>query len=253
VKASSRKNTNLLIAAMLVIVVGATVFWVALLSPKRSEADKLGVRVETLESSLSGHTAEVVAAEAAKKSFSTDYARLVVIGKAVPAEAETPSLIIQIQRLADRSEVRFGSLTLDSGGGSGEVETGAPSLEPGSVSATEAAASLMPIGAVVGPAGLAVMPYSLTFEGNFFKIANFIEKLDGLVKTNNENVAVNGRLLTLGSFSLEPGDGGFPNLLASFSITTYLTPPGQNLAEGLVPATPAAETGTLASETVVSP
>jgi Tfp pilus assembly protein PilO len=248
-KASSRKNTNLLIAAMLIVVAVATGFWIGLLSPKRSEADKLAVRAETLESSLAGHTAEVEAAEAAKRSFSSDYAHLVVLGKAVPAEAETASLIVQIQRLADRTQVHFGSLNLDSGGG---AEGEAPVVEAGTQTPTEASASLMPLGATVGPAGLAVMPYSLTFEGNFFKIADFIEKLDGLVETKNENVAVNGRLFTLGSFSLEPGDGGFPNLVANFSITTYLTPPGQNLTEGIAPEG-TTETGTLASATVESP
>ena len=36
---------------------------------------------------------------------------------------------------------------------------------------TEAAASLMPLGASIGPAGLAVMPYNLIFNGTFFQIA----------------------------------------------------------------------------------
>jgi Tfp pilus assembly protein PilO len=249
VKASSRKNTNRLIAAMVVVVALAIGFWVLLLSPKRSEADKLSLQVESLEASLATHTGEVEAAEAAKKSFSGDYARLVVLGKAVPAEAETPSLIVQIQKLAERSKVHFGSLTLESAGGSTEGEAPAP----GTVTPTEAAASLMPLGATIGPAGLAVMPYSLTFEGNFFKIADFVERLDNLVKTENEKVAVDGRLFTVDSFSLAPGPGGFPSLLATFSVTTFLTPPGQDLAEGLAPAA-TTETATLAaSTTTVSP
>jgi Tfp pilus assembly protein PilO len=253
VKASSRKNTNRLIAAVLVVVVLATGFWVLLLSPKRSEADKLALRVGSLESSLALHSGEVAAAEAAKKSFAEDYAHLVVLGKAVPAEAETASLIVQIQRLADRSKVRFGSLSLGSGEGSGGGEAAAPTPVPEGASPTEATASLLPLGASVGPAGLAVMPYSLSFEGNFFKIADFIERLDDLVKTNNEKVAVDGRLFTVDSFSLEPGKGGFPSLLANFSITTFLTPPGPDLTEGLTPAAAGTEMATLASSTTVTP
>jgi Tfp pilus assembly protein PilO len=252
-KASSRKNANRLIAAMLVVVALAIGFWVLLLSPKRSEADKLSLQVESLETSLATHTGEVEAAEAAKKSFSGNYARLVVLGKAVPAEAETASLIVQIQKLAERSKVHFGSLTLESAGGSTEGEAAAPAPAPGTVTPTEAAASLMPLGATIGPAGLAVMPYSLTFEGNFFKIADFVERLDNLVKTENEKVAVDGRLFTVDSFSLEPGAGGFPALLASFSITTFLTPPGQNLAEGTAPAATTEAATLAASTTTVSP
>lgn len=249
-KASSRKNTNRLIAAMLVVVVLATGFWVLLLSPKRSEADKLSLQAETLEASLAQHSGEVEAAEAARKSFASDYAHLVVLGKAVPADAETASLIVQIQKLAEQSKVHFGSLTLESGGGSSEGESAA--VAPGTTTPTEAAASLLPLGATVGPAGLAVMPYSLTFEGNFFKIADFVEKLDNLVKTENEKVAVDGRLFTVDSFSLQPGSGGYPSLLGSFTVTTFVTPPGQNLTEGIAPAV-TTETATLASSTTVSP
>ena len=70
------------------------------------------------------------------------------------------------------------------------------------------------------------MPYTLTFDGSFFQIADFIEGLDSLVETTNDNVAVDGRLITIDGFSLaaDPA-GGFPALQATFSVTTYLTPP----------------------------
>ena len=55
----------------------------------------------------------------------------------------------------------------------------------------------MPLGATVGPAGLAVMPYSLTFTGNFFEVANFIDKIDSQVHTGEASVEVEGRLMTI--------------------------------------------------------
>ena len=54
------------------------------------------------------------------------------------------------------------------------------------------------------------MPYTLTFNGNFFKIADFIKGLDSLVKTTNEKVAVNGRLVTINGFSLAAGRPASP-------------------------------------------
>lgn len=248
-KASSKKNTNLVIGAMVAVAVLATFFWVLLLSPKRDEADKLESQVRSLESSLSQHRSEAETAESARKSFSSDYTHLVVLGKAVPGDSETASLLVQVNRIAARSHVAFESLSLNAASGS-ESETSAPSPVGGTVSPTEAAASLLPLGAAVGPAGLAVMPYELTFEGTFFKIAKFLEGLDGLVKTTNANVAVDGRLITVDSFSLEPGSAGFPMLLASFTVTTYLTPPGQGLTGGASPTGPSTEAGaSLASAT----
>ncbi len=232
-KAAAKKNTNFVIGAMLAIAVVAFAFWSFLLSPKRDEAAKLGKQIESLESSLAQHRSEAQTATLAKESFSTDYEHLVVLGKAVPGEAETPSLLIQFDAIAARSGVHFESLELEQSSGG---EGGAPAPEPGTLtSATEAEASLLPLGASIGPAGLAVMPYSLSFQGSFFKVADFIEGLDKLVKTTNAKVAVDGRLITVNGFTLEPGERGFPQLQATFKVTTYLTPPGEGVTAGATP------------------
>ena len=56
------------------------------------------------------------------------------------------------------------------------------------------------------------MPYTLTFNGSFFQIADFIKGLDSLVKTTNEEVAVDGRLITINGFSLRSDPKrGFPD------------------------------------------
>jgi Tfp pilus assembly protein PilO len=250
VKAQAKKRTNLVVAAMLVVVALAAAFWMVLLSPKREEAQKLSGQIETVEASLSQHRSEAAAAAAAKRSFPEDYARLVVIGKAVPAGDETASLLVQLNYLANRAGASFEALNLESGGNEAptEASTGV------AASPTEAEASLLPIGATIGPAGLAVMPYSLTFKGDFFQIASFIEKLDNLVKTSNANVTVNGRLITVGSFSLSPelAEDGGDQLSANFAVTTYLTPPGEGLTAGASPAGPE-EVTTLTSSTTGTP
>jgi Tfp pilus assembly protein PilO len=236
-KVEAKKQTNLLVGAMLLVAAAATAFWILALSPKRDEASKLDARVTQLESSLTQHQSEISAAEEARREFPVDYQHLVVLGKAVPPSDETPSLLVQVSRISKHAGVRFQTLKLEA---SGEGEA-SPAAAPGGeeVSATEAAASLMPLGASVGPAGLAVMPYSLTFTGSFFKIADFIGGLDSLVKTTNEKVGVNGRLVTINGFSLsEDSEAQFPALLVTFSVTTYLTPPSQGTTAGASPEGP---------------
>lgn len=237
------KGSNRLVFAILALVVLAGAFWMLLISPKREEASKLGKEVEQLQTSLSQHQAEAATAEAARREFAPNYSQLVVLGKAVPADSETPSLLVQIQHIAERSHVRFEEITLSGAGEApvAETEGSAGTTGTGSepASPTEVAASTLPLGATVGPAGLAVMPYTLNFTGDFFHIADFLHGIDNLVKTTNTKVSVDGRLITVNSFDLSAGDEGFPMLKASFSVTTYLTPPEQGLTGGATPSGPA--------------
>ena len=238
-------KSNRAIVAAVALAVLAGLFWTQLLSPKREEAKELDVQITQLESSLAQHQAEASEGEAAKKEFSVAYQHLVVVGKAVPSDDEVASLLVQMNRIADRTGGTFRNIQLTAGGG--EAEASAPAPPVGSeapASPTEVAASLLPLGATIGPAGLAVMPYEVTFDGEFFQIADFIAGLDSLVKTKNSTVRVDGRLLTIDGFSLEAApDAGFPALQASFALTTYLTPAPESLENpGTGEATPAAST-----------
>jgi Tfp pilus assembly protein PilO len=242
-------STNRVIAVMVVVVALAAAFWMMLLSPKREEAKKLEVEVERLEASLSQHQAEVLEAEAARDEFPTEYQRLVVLGKAVPGDDDIASLLVQLNRISDRADGKFQEIKLNSSAGGGEEPaTPAASPEGASASPTEVAASLLPLGATVGPAGLAVMPYEVSFDGNFSKVADFIKGLDSLVKTDEQEVRVDGRLVTIDGFSLTADpELGFPALEADFALTTYLTPPSEGVTGGATPgapvtATPAATT-----------
>jgi Tfp pilus assembly protein PilO len=252
--------SNRLILVMLGIGVLAAAFWMLLLGPKRDEASKLDKQVAVLEASLAQHQADVNAALEARKGFPEDYQQLVVLGKAVPSDDDTASLLVQLTRISERAGVRFQSFVLSDEGGGGEAPAplaATPTEESGSggeatslVSPTEVAASTLPLGASIGPAGLAVMPYTLTFTGDFFTLANFIKGLDSLVKTENEKLAVDGRLITVNGFTLEPHpDKEFPALEATFSITTFLTPPEQGDTAGATPTSPAPAEATPASTT----
>jgi Tfp pilus assembly protein PilO len=248
-KVEAKKTTNVLIGAMLLVSVAAAAFWILALSPKRDEAKKLEAKVEQLESSLAQHQSEISAAEAARQEFPVDYQHLVVLGKAVPPSDETPSLLVQVNQISNSAGVRFQTLKLESGG---EAEASAPATGTENVSPTEAAASLMPLGASIGPAGLSVMPYSLTFTGSFFKIADFIGGLDSLVKTTNEKVGVNGRLVTINGFSLsEDSEKDFPALQANFSVTTYLTPPAEGTTAGATSEGPSESISSVPASTTI--
>jgi Tfp pilus assembly protein PilO len=241
------KSTGGMILGMVLVVVAGIAFWMLAVSPKRDEAAKLDKEASKLEASLALHRSEISEGEEARKQFPVDYQKLVVLGKAVPGDDDTASLLVQINHIAEKTGLHFHEIKLNTTEGGESEETAAA---PVGASPTEAAASLLPLGATIGSAGLAVMPYTLTFEGDFFKIADFVERVDSLVRTRNQGVLVDGRLITVDAFSLAPDPNKeFPALQVSFSITTYLTPPGESVTAGASPTSPTAE-GTPASATI---
>jgi len=240
--------TNRAVVGMLLVAVLAIAFWKVALAPKREEVAELDQQIAQVKSSLAQHEAEVSEAEAARSEFPENYRKLVVLGKAAPGDDDTASLLVQVNQIAREAKVRFANLELsEAGGGAGEAP---PPTSGEPASATEVAASLMPLGAAVGPAGLAVMPYTLTFTGGFFKVADFIKGLDSMVRTNQEEVTVDGRLLTIDGFSLEAHPkADFPALQATFSVTAYLTPPGEGTTGGATSGGPASEAAPVATTT----
>jgi len=248
-----------MIVAMLAVVALAIAFWMLLLSPKKEEVAKLDKQVAKQEEQLSVHQAEVQQGLAAQKAFPSAYRDLVVLGKAAPADDDTASLIVQLSRNARKSGVRFETFLLTpSGEGEAETPEATPAPEPGQPASfappTEVAASTMPIGASIGPAGLAVMPYTLTFKGNFFNVADFIHGLDSLVESNNEEVEVTGRLITINGFTLtEDSNKKFPALTASFKVTTFLVPPEQGVTAGATPTSPEPSTTQVSTTTGGTP
>jgi Tfp pilus assembly protein PilO len=256
------KSTNRLIVATLAISVLAIAFWVLALGPKRQEASDLGGEVDQARAALAETRFKLTEAAAARHEFPADYRQLIVLGKAVPNGDNTSSLLVELNQVAHDSKVKFDSIQLSSTSGGEAAPAPAPAAPAAPVEGssnavpaaatvppTEAATSLLPLGATVGTAGLGVMPYSLDFSGDFFQVAAFIHGIDSLVETS-DGIGVDGRLVTVDGFTLVPGEGpSLSSLKATFSVTTYVTPPSQGVTAGATPAAPAPEAATPAATT----
>lgn len=243
---SSNDRTILLVIPLVAALVA---FWFLLIAPKRDEASKLESQITQLQSGVQSQQAAAQAGVEARKHFPRDYHRLVVLGKAVPVDDETASFLVQIQKVADESGVDFRAINASSG------STSAAAPTTTAAPATEGAASLLPIGATVGSAGLPTMPYTLTFAGgNFFQIADFMAGIDRLVDTRKGRIASDGRLVTIDGFELT-GDSTrpFPILGATLNVTTYVTPANQGLTAGATPAGPSTTTTVAAPATTTAP
>ncbi|UJA20282.1 hypothetical protein HJD18_08720 [Thermoleophilia bacterium SCSIO 60948] len=245
------KSSDKMILLGLAIVAALAGVWFLVIAPKRDEVAKLDDEIATLEQSVSEQEALASQAEAAEADFDEAYSAMVRLGKAVPADSDTASLIDQVEGISSRARTDFLSLTLTTeGDASATAAAPAPTPTDGTVPATESSVALQPLGAQVGPAGLMTMPYDLTFEGDFFGLSKFFAGLDGLVHVDNQgqlvtrgSQAARGRLLTIDGFSLSLNEeGGASDLLsANVSLTSYLTPPDQGATAGATGAGPAVE------------
>jgi type II secretory pathway pseudopilin PulG len=218
---TGRDRMVIVIVAIAAAIIGS---WLLVIQPKRSQASKLGAQVKTEQSQLVTAQSAVRDAEAAKSAFAGSYTAMARLGEAVPADDNVPSLIYQIQSAASASRVDFRDLTLNGG-----------SSAPGpaaSASATQAATATLPPGATVGPAGFPIEPFTFTFRGNFFRLSQFLGRVQRFVVASNKKVSVSGRLLTLNAISLGAGPAGFPQITASIAATAYLVPASQGVLAG---------------------
>jgi hypothetical protein len=190
--------------------------------------------------------AQLANAQAARAQFSTSYSSMVRLGEAVPTDDNTPSLIYQLQSAAKSTGVDFDSLTFNAGAGGGPTTTSSSSSSTSSSSsssstsapATQTSAATLPPGATIGAAGFPVEPFTFTFTGNFFHLANFFGRLQRFVVATNKKLSVSGRLMTLNGISLGPAARGFPQITATIGATTFLLPASEGLTAGATPSGP---------------
>lgn len=255
---------------IVVIVIGAALllagFWFLALAPKRKEASDLAALVVTQEQRLTAAKGQVVAAEQARARYDADYAAVAALGQAVPADDDVPSLIVQVDRAAEREGVSFRSLALDASGSAQQPSAPAPAPAPAPAApaegtekgkddaaaapaastpapATQTAAATLPPGASVGAAGFPTMPFTFEFTGSFFRLEDFFDRVNSFttVRTSGD-LLVRGRLLAVDSFDLKAAPSGFPKIAASVHATAYVLPPGEGLTAGATAQGPAGST-----------
>ena len=99
------RDRKIMIAIVPVLVIVA--YWFLLLGPKRQDAksasDALTVQQERLDTART----KADAASGAKAKFQTTYAQVVRLGKAIPTEVDMPSLLVQLDKAAEGTHIRF--------------------------------------------------------------------------------------------------------------------------------------------------
>ena len=234
------RTTRILIGVVL-LAAAAGAYWMLLLSPKREESTKLSTQVDLARAELTQTQSTLADYAKAKSAYRENYRSVVRLGKAVPADDDTRSLLVQLDSAAKRSGVNFASL---------DVMQGAVA-SPGSTVATTQPGSTTP--GAVSAGAFSTMPFNFSFVGDFETLSNFLSRVERFVTVKGDNVAVDGRLLRVDSITLQPGDKGWPTIQAQIGAVSFLVPDGTNQAPDAAAGGNAASGGGTASSTSSSP
>jgi Tfp pilus assembly protein PilO len=223
----TNRDRLVLIGVITFALLGAV--WLLVVSPERQQAAKLGTQVSAASAQLAAAESQVADARGAQARYSSAYAAIVSLGKAVPAGQEVPSLMYELAQASNQKDVEFSSIV----SGSGTAPTASASA-----SATPAAT-----------AGFTQMPFTFTFTGSFADLQRLFQQLNRFtVRTASGGLRVSGRLLTIQSAKLTPlsteagAKGASTKLTGTITATAYVLPASQGLTGGATAASPAAAT-----------
>jgi Tfp pilus assembly protein PilO len=217
------RSLRILIAAVAAIAAVAGYYKLAL-APKRHEAAALEQQLTTAQTQLATAQSTIATYKHAKAAYPADYATVVRLGKAAPADDDSRSLLVQLDYAAKHSGVDFSNIDVSSSSGSSSSSS-APSATTGSTSGTAAPGA-------VSAGNYSEIPFSLAFQGTFGGLSNFFGRLQRFVTVQPKTIGVSGRLLRVLNIDIEPGEGGWPAISAKIGATAYIVAPAQGLGAG---------------------
>ncbi|MFL5945192.1 MAG: type 4a pilus biogenesis protein PilO [Gaiellaceae bacterium] len=189
--------------ALIAIVVGGVLFfgvaaWFLLVHPQGGKVANLNAQAASVQQKIDAYRQQVAAARSAPKIEVADVYRL---AKAMPNKTDMPDVVLELSQLARDTGIRFDSI----------------SPQP-----------LAPIGSY------SVLPITVTFNGNFYNLADFLYRLRSLVTVHAGRLDATGRLFSVDTLTFNEGEAKFPQIQATLVIDAFV------YAVAPAPATPTA-------------
>jgi type IV pilus assembly protein PilO len=202
--------------ALIGIIVGAVLVfglagWFLFVHPQGGKVAALKTQETEVRAKIDAYHQQVAAARAAPKIEVADVYRL---AKAMPDRTDMPDLLLELSQLARDTGIRFDSI----------------SPQP-----------IAPIGSYT------VLPISVTFQGNFYNLADFLYRLRSLVTVHAGRLDAIGRLFSVDTLTFNESTLKFPQIQATLVIDAFVY--GAGVAPTPIPTTP---TTTTSSTTTTS-
>jgi len=203
-----------------IIVGGVLVFglavWFLLVRPQGGELNNLKREGTDVQEKIDAYHQQVAAARSTPKIEVADVYRL---AKAMPNKTDMPDLLLELSQLARDTGIRFDSIS------------------PQTVAA-------------VG--SYSVLPISVTFNGNFYNLADFLYRLRSLVSVHGGRLDATGRLFAVDTLSFNESDLKFPQIQATLVVDAFVYAAAPAPAVAPPAATPPASTTTTTAATTTT-
>jgi Tfp pilus assembly protein PilO len=177
-------------AAVAIVVVALLVVtllgYFLLISPQRSKSAELVGEAQSIETQIQ---ALRIANAQVQKAEPIRVADLFRVSKAMPSTDDMPGVLLELNRIARETGIRFESITPQE--------------------ATDAG-------------GYQRRPIDLVFDGNFYELSDFIFRLRTLVRVRGGQLEATGRLFTVNSLNFAESERSFPRIKATLNVSAYV-------------------------------
>jgi type IV pilus assembly protein PilO len=205
-------------AALALVVVGllvaAALGYFVMISPKRSSSAELATQILATQNEIQARRIAQRQTPTAEPIRAADLFR---VTKAMPNKYDMPGVLLELNRIARDTGIRFQSITPQDGADAG---------------------------------GYLRQPIDLVFEGNYYELSDFLYRLRTLVSVHGGELRATGRLFTVRTLSFVEGELAFPQIKATLGVDAYVygtgdpsaaTTPAGEPTPAPAPAPPAAE------------
>jgi Tfp pilus assembly protein PilO len=196
------KPAAIAIVVVALLVVTAAGYFV-LISPQRAKSAELAKEADAIEAQIQ---ALRIANAQVRNVEPIRVADLFRVSKAMPSTDDMPGVLLELNRIAKETGIRFESITPQDAADAG---------------------------------GYLRRPIDLVFDGNYYELSDFLYRLRSLVRVRGGQLEATGRLFTVNALNFVESERSFPRIKATLNISAYVYGTGATAPAQPAPAAPA--------------
>lgn len=218
---STRAQIAVVVAVLILV---SIIGYFALIAPKNSTAASLKQQTAAVQAQITANRSSAFT----KALPAVRSATIFGLTQAMPSQLDTPDVILTLNSLAEASGLSFDQI--QPGVANTSTTTGTVSTDP-----------------------FAAEPIQVTFNGSFYNMLTFLQRLRNLVRVQNGKLFTAGRLFDVTNVTFAEGTKGWPQVQATLIINAFVPQtPQTTVVPGATATTGTDTTATTTSTTTTT-